>query len=338
MTKKIAINGFGRIGRLTMRNLLENQEIEVVAINDLTDNATLAHLFKYDSAQGTFSGTVEADEDHIIIDGKKIKALTERSPANLPWKDLGVDVVLECTGVFRTKEKAGLHIEAGAKKVVLSAPGQGDGIQTIVLGVNDEDLDANNTIFSNASCTTNCLAPLTKIINESWGFVQASMTTVHAYTADQRIQDAPHKDLRRARAAAINIVPTSTGAASAVGKVYPEVKGKMFAMALRVPVITGSLVELNCIVEKDVTVEEINATFKSAAEGAMKGVLQFVDAPLVSSDIVGNKHSSIFDAQLTKVDGKLIKVVSWYDNEAGYSARLSDFCAKVASLPEAVLS
>lgn len=339
MTKKIAINGFGRIGRLTLRNLLNNPDVEVVAINDLTDNHTLAHLFKYDSAQGAFNGTVEADDEYITIDGKKIKAMTERWPANLPWKDMGIDVVLECTGVFRTLEKASLHLEAGARKVVLSAPGKGEGIQTIVLGVNDNELNAANTVFSNASCTTNCLAPLVKIIDENWGFEQASMTTIHAYTADQRIQDAPHSDMRRARAAAINIVPTTTGAAAAVGKVYPAVKGKMFAMAVRVPVITGSLVELNCLVGKEVTIEEINATFKAAAEeGPFKGVLEYVDAPLVSSDIIGNKHSSIFDAQLTKVDGKMIKVVSWYDNEAGYSARLSDFCAIVASLPEAVMS
>ena len=333
MAKRIAINGFGRIGRLTLRNLLSNRDVEIVAINDLTNNKTLAHLFKYDSAQGTYPSKVEASEKHITIGKKKIIALTERDPSKLPWKKLKVDIVLECTGVFRTYEKAGLHLDAGAKRVILSAPAKSDNIQTVVLGVNDKDIDPSNRIFSNASCTTNCLAPVAKLINESWGFVQASMTTTHAYTADQRIQDAPHRDLRRARAAAFNIVPTTTGAADAVGKVYPAVKGKMFAMAIRVPVITGSLVELNVIVEKEVTAEQVNKKFLAASRGKMKGVLEYQDAPLVSSDIIGNKYSSIFDSQLTKVDGKMIKVVSWYDNEAGYSARLSDLCRRIAKLP-----
>ncbi len=333
MAKRIAINGFGRIGRLTLRNLLGNRDVEVVAINDLTNNQTLAHLFKYDSAQGTYPAKVVASDKHITIGKKKIVALTERDPSKLPWKKLKVDVVLECTGVFRTYEKAGLHLDAGAKRVILSAPAKSDNIQTIVLGVNDTELDPSNRIFSNASCTTNCLAPVAKVIDENWGFVQASMTTTHAYTSDQRIQDAPHADLRRARAAAFNIVPTSTGAASAVGKVYPAVQGKMFAMALRVPVITGSLVELNVLVEKEVTVEQVNKKFLSASRGKMRGVLQYQDAPIVSSDIVGNKYSSIFDSQLTKVAGNMIKVVSWYDNEAGYSARLSDLCRRVAKLP-----
>ncbi len=333
MAKRIAINGFGRIGRLTLRNLLKSKDVEVVAINDLTNNETLAHLFKYDSAQGTYPAKVTASDKFIQIGNKKITALTERDPAKLPWKKLKVDVVLECTGIFRTSEKAGLHLSAGAKRVVVSAPAKGDDVQTIVLGVNDEELDAKNTIFSNASCTTNCLAPLVKIIDENWGFVQGSMTTTHAYTADQRIQDAPHRDLRRARAAAFNMVPTSTGAASAVGIVYPSAKGKMFAMAIRVPVITGSMVELNVIVEKDTTVEEINKKFASNARRKLKGILEYADAPLVSSDIIGNPHSSIFDSQLTQVSGKLIKVVSWYDNEAGYSARLADMCQKIAALP-----
>ncbi len=329
MAIKIAVNGFGRIGRLTTRNLLQNKEVEIVAINDLTDNKTLAHLFKYDSAHGQYSGDVSYTDDSITIDGRKIAALSERNPAALPWKALEVDVVLECTGIFRTQEKASMHLEAGADKVVISAPGQGDGIQTIVLGVNDHLIKPDTKIYSNASCTTNCLSPVAKIIADNWGFVQGSLTTTHAYTADQRIQDAPHKDLRRARAAAYNMVPTSTGAASATGKVVPEVKDKMFAMAIRVPVITGSLIELNVIVEKEVTVEEINAKFKEYADGKMKGVLEFVDAPLVSSDIVSNKHSSIFDSQLTAVKGKMIKVVSWYDNEAGYSARLADLATRV---------
>jgi glyceraldehyde 3-phosphate dehydrogenase len=330
--KRIAINGFGRIGRLTLRNLLSARDVEVVAINDLTDNNTLAHLFKYDSAQGTYPGKVVATENEIQIGSKKIVSLTERDPSKLPWKKLKIDVVLECTGIFVTAEKAGMHKDAGAKKVVISAPAKGDGVQTIVLGVNDDELDQTQTIFSNASCTTNCLAPLVKIIDENWGFVKGSMTTTHAYTADQNIQDAPHKDLRRARAAAINMVPTSTGAASAVGKVYPAVTGKMFAMAIRVPVVTGSLVELNVIVEKETTVEAINKKFKSNASRAMKGILEYAEAPLVSTDIIGNPHSSVFDSQLTQVFGNMIKVVSWYDNEAGYSARLADMCRKVAAL------
>jgi len=330
--KRIAINGFGRIGRLTLRNLLEAKDVEVVAINDLTDNATLAHLFKYDSAQGMYDGKVTSDKDTITIGRRKITALTQRDPSKLPWKKMKIDVVLECTGIFRDKDKAGMHLEAGAKRVILSAPGKGDGIQTIVLGVNDQEVNKKNKIFSNASCTTNCLAPLCKVIDENWGFVQGSMTTTHAYTSDQNIQDAPHSDLRRARAAALNIVPTSTGAASAVGKVYPAVDGKMFAMALRVPVITGSLVELNVIVDKAPTVDQINKKFNAMAKKQMKGILEYVASPIVSSDIVGNKHSSIFDSMLTQVKGNMIKVVSWYDNEAGYSARLSDFTRKIANL------
>lgn len=329
MSKKVAINGFGRIGRLTFRSLLTNPDIEVVAINDLTDNHTLAHLLKYDSAQGPFEGTVTSTDTTITVNGKEIIASAERNPADLPWKELGVDIVLECTGIFTNKEKASLHIQAGAKKVILSAPAKGDGFKTIVLGVNDHELTDDDTLLSNASCTTNCLAPVVKIIVDNWGFVQGSLTTTHAYTSDQNIQDAPHKDLRRARAAAFNIVPTSTGAASAVGKVIPQVKGKMFAMALRVPVITGSLIELNFFAEKEATIEEINAKFKEAAEGPMKGILQYTEDPIVSSDIVRNPHSSVFDAGLTDVNGKMIKVISWYDNEAGYSARLADLAARV---------
>ncbi len=330
--KRIAINGFGRIGRLTLRNLLEARDVEVVAINDLTDNATLAHLFKYDSAQGMYDGKVSSDEKSITIGRRKITALTQRDPSKLPWKKMKVDVVLECTGIFRDKDKAGLHLKAGAKRVILSAPGKGDGIQTIVLGVNDKEINKKNKIFSNASCTTNCLAPLCKVINENWGFNIASMTTTHAYTSDQRIQDAPHRDMRRARAAAFNIVPTSTGAATAVGKVYPEVEGKMFAMAFRVPIITGSIVELNVQINKKVTADQVNRKFASAAKKELKGILEYSTAPLVSSDIVGNKHSSIFDSSLTQVKDNMLKVVSWYDNEAGYSARLSDFTRKISKL------
>ncbi len=329
MPRKIAINGFGRIGRLTLRNLLDNPEVEVVAINDLTDNKTLAHLFKYDSAQGIYPGEVSYTEDSITVNGHTMKAYAERNPADLPWKDLGVNTVLECTGVFRTKEKAGLHKKAGADNVILSAPAKGDGFETIVLGVNDELITHQKDYFSNASCTTNCLAPVIKVVEDNWGLVQGNVTTIHSYTSDQRIQDAPHSDLRRARAAAINIVPTTTGAASALGKVLPGSKGKLFAMAVRVPTVTGSLIELTAVVDKDVTVASINAAFKAASEGPMKGVLEYAEAPLVSSDIIGNKHSSIYDSQLTQVSGKLVKIVSWYDNEAGYSARLADLAARV---------
>jgi glyceraldehyde 3-phosphate dehydrogenase len=328
--KRIAINGFGRIGRLTFRNLINNDSVEVVAINDLTDNGTLAHLLKFDSAHGKFNGTVDFTDDSLIVNGKSILATAIRNPAELPWKENSVDVVLECTGIFRDRAKAGLHIQAGASKVVISAPAKGSDIKTIVLGVNDNELTGKEDILSNASCTTNCLAPVVKIINDNWGFVKGSLTTTHAYTSDQNIQDAPHSDLRRARAAAFNIVPTSTGAATAVGKVIPAVQGKMFAIAVRVPVITGSMIELNVITEKNVTIDEINAKFKEIAEGAMKGVLEYETSPLVSSDIVGNKHSSIFDSLLTDVmDGNMVKIVSWYDNEAGYSARLADLTVRV---------
>lgn len=333
MSKKVAINGFGRIGRLTFRNLLTRPDVEVVAINDLTDNATLAHLLKYDTSQGKFDGTVESTDDYLIVNGKKIHASAERNPANLPWKDLGIDVVLECTGIFLAADKAALHIEAGAKRVVLSAPGKGAGIKTIVLGVNEEDIDIDQKIFSNASCTTNCFAPVVKLLNDNWGIKVGSMTTTHAYTSDQNIQDSPHKDLRRARAAAVNIVPTSTGAAKAIGEVVPEVAGKISAIALRVPVVSGSLIEVNVLVEKNATVEEINQVFKTASEGRMKGVLEYCTDEIVSSDILQNPHSSIFDSLMTEVmAGNFIKVVSWYDNEAGYSARLSDLTVMICKM------
>lgn len=333
MSKKVAINGFGRIGRLTFRNLLNEPGIEVVAINDLTDNATLAHLLKYDSSQGKFDGTVESTDEYLIVNGTKIHASAERNPANLPWAELGIDVVLECTGFFLDSAKASLHLEAGAKRVVLSAPGKGDDIKTIVLGVNDDNLDISTKIFSNASCTTNCFAPVVKLINDNWGIKVGSMTTTHAYTSDQNIQDAPHKDLRRSRAAAVNIVPTSTGAAKAIGSVVPEVAGKISAIALRVPVVSGSLVEVNVLTEKSATAAEINAVFKTASEGRMKGVLEYCTDPIVSSDILQNPSSSVFDSLMTEVmGGNFIKVVSWYDNEAGYSARLSDLTTKICGL------
>jgi glyceraldehyde 3-phosphate dehydrogenase len=324
MGKKIAINGFGRIGRLAFRNLLKMSDVEVVAINDLTNNNTLAHLLKYDSAQGPFEGTVTATDDALIVNSKTVAAFSERNPEDLPWGDLGVDLVLECTGVFRTKEKAGLHLKAGAKDVLISAPAKGGDVQTIVLGVNEEELDRRANVFSCASCTTNCLAPVVKVLDENWGIKVGAMTTTHAYTGDQNIQDAPHSDLRRARAAAFNIVPTTTGAAKAVGIVYPNIAGKLNAIAVRVPVITGSMIELNVVVEKEASVEAINAAFKAAAEGPLKGYLQYSEDPLVSSDIVRNQHSSIFDSLMTDVNGNMVKVVSWYDNEAGYAARLCD--------------
>jgi len=331
MSRKVAINGFGRIGRLTLRNLLKTDGIEVVAINDLTDNATLAHLFKYDSSQGRFDGTVESTDEFLIVNGQKIHASAERNPGDLPWAELGIDVVLECTGFFRDADKAGLHLQAGAKKVVISAPAKGEGIDTIVLGVNDAGMNSDQAIYSNASCTTNCLAPVVKIIDDNWGIKVGSMTTTHAYTSDQKIQDAPHSDLRRARAAAINIVPTSTGAATAVGKVVPSVAGKLSAIALRVPVVSGSMIELNVLVDKDSSIEEVNSKFREAAAGSLRGILEYQTDPIVSSDILQNPHSSIFDSLMTEVlQGNFIKVVSWYDNEAGYSARLADLTTRIA--------
>lgn len=324
MAKRIAINGFGRIGRLTLRNLLKMDNVEVVAINDLTDNATLAHLFKYDSTQGIFAGTVTHNDNSISINGKELKAYAQRNPAELPWADLNIDVVLECTGFFRTRDKAALHLQAGAKKVIISAPAKGGGVPTIVLGVNEDIIKAEDAVLSNASCTTNCLTPMVATLDALAGLVQGAVTTTHAYTGDQRLLDAPHSDLRRARAAAVNIVPTTTGAANALGVVLPKMQGRLLAMAVRVPTPTGSLTELNVMVEKEVTVEEVNAAFKAASENRLKGVLEYETAPVVSSDIVGNTHSCIFDSLLTAVNGKMVKIVGWYDNEAGYSARLAD--------------
>lgn len=326
---KVAINGFGRIGRLAFKSLLAKGNVEVVAINDLTDTTTLAHLLKYDSIHGKFDGTVEVTGDGFNVNGKAIKVTAERDPANLPWAELGVDIVLESTGFFVDKDGASKHLTAGAKKVVISAPAKGD-IPTVVLGVNDDILTGNETIMSNASCTTNCLAPMAKVLNDKFGIDKGFITTIHAYTSDQNLQDAPHKDLRRARAAAINIVPTTTGAAKAVGLVLPDLKGKLDGNAVRVPTPTGSLTDLVCILKKETTIEEINAAMKEAAEGPMKGILEYTEDPIVSSDIVGNPHSSIFDSQMTSVNGNLVKVVSWYDNEAGYSNRVADLISKIA--------
>ena len=328
MIKKIAINGFGRIGRITLRNLLSSPNIEIVGINDLTDNATLAHLFKYDTAHGIFPGDVTSDESYIYINGKKIKATSIRDPKELPWKELEVDVVLECTGIFLSKEKASWHLEAGAKKVVLSAPA-GEDVKTIVLGVNNHDIVPETQIYSNASCTTNCLAPIAKIIVDNWGIVSGSLSTVHAYTSDQNLQDSPHRDLRRARAAAANIIPASTGAAKAAAFVVPELIGKMTSMALRVPVITGSIIDLTIFTESKLDRDQVNATFKKAAEEQYKGIIEYSELPLVSSDIIANKYSAIFDSKLTLVRDNMLRVFAWYDNEAGYSARLAQLATLV---------
>jgi glyceraldehyde 3-phosphate dehydrogenase len=328
---KVGINGFGRIGRMVTRSILANHKdnIEIVGVNDLTDTKTLAHLFKYDSAQGTYPGDVSVDGDTLTIDGDSFKVSAERDPANLNWGELGAEVVVESTGFFRDAKSAGKHLEAGAKKVIISAPASGDGVQTIVLGVNDEKIDKEVEIYSNASCTTNCLAPMAKVLDDSFGLVKGFMTTIHSYTGDQALVDGPHKDLRRARAAAVNIVPTTTGAAKAVGLVLPHLDGKLDGGAVRVPTVTGSLTDFTVVLEKETTDEEVNAAFKAASEGAMKGVLEYSEEPLVSSDIIGNPHSNIFDALSTKVDGNLVKVIGWYDNEAGYSARTADLIKKI---------
>ncbi|MDQ3141282.1 MAG: type I glyceraldehyde-3-phosphate dehydrogenase [Bacteroidota bacterium] len=330
MKKRIAINGFGRIGRLTTRQLLKRSEIELVGINDLTDTKTLAHLFKYDTAHRTFAGDLGFDEKSISFNGHKISATSETEIKNLPWKDLGVDLVLECTGIFLSRDKTIDHINAGAKKVIISAPPKDHSVPTFVLGVNDHGITGDLDIISNASCTTNCLSVIIKVIHERFGIQFASMNTIHAYTQDQRLQDAPHKDLRRARAAAMNIVPTSTGAAKAVEVVYPEIKGRLIASSYRVPIITGSLIELVCILEKNVSVEEINQEFHSVSLNSLKNILAYNTDEIVSSDIIGSTYSAIFDAPLTEAKDNKIKVVAWYDNESGYSARLADMCVKFA--------
>ena len=332
MTVRVAINGFGRIGRTFFRAAREEGVgFEIVAINDLTNVDTLAHLLKYDSIMGRLDAEVEVKENALVVDGKEIKILAERNPADLPWKDLGVDVVLESTGFFTEGSKAQAHIDAGAKKVIISAPGKNiDG--TFVMGVNDDQYDpATQHIVSNASCTTNCLAPLAKVLNDSFGIERGLITTIHAYTADQRLQDAPHSDLRRARAAAVNMVPTSTGAAAAVGIVLPELKGKLDGFAVRVPTITGSITDLTFTTNREVTKEEVNAALKAAAEGPMKGIIKYSEDPIVSKDIEGEGISTIFDAPLTKVIGNQVKVIAWYDNEYGYVARLVMFTNKVVA-------
>ena len=332
MSVRVGINGFGRIGRNVLRaGLAKETDIEWVAVNDITDNATLGHLFKYDSILGPYPGSVEVRGDGLIIDGNEIKVLEERDPAKLPWSALGVDVVLESTGFFTKRPDAARHLEAGAKKVVISAPATEPDL-TVVLGVNDDTYDADrHDVISNASCTTNCLAPFAKVAHEAVGIKHGLMTTIHAYTADQRLQDAPHKDLRRARAAAVNLVPTSTGAAKAVGLVLPDLNGKLHGFAVRAPVITGSVVDLTFEAERETSVDELNDAFKAAAESdTLNGILRYTEDPIVSTDIIRDPHSSIVDGQLTAViDGTLVKVVSWYDNEWGYSNRCVDILQKV---------
>ena len=327
--KRIAINGFGRIGRLAFRQLVARPTFEVVAINDLTDVNTLAHLLKYDSIHGLFQGEVSVSNGNLVVNGKEIQITAERNPADLPWAKNNVDLVVESTGVFADAEKAGAHLTAGARKVIISAPAKGD-LKTIVLGVNDNILTSDDRIVSNASCTTNCLAPMAKVLNDTFGLEKGYITTIHAYTADQRLQDAPHKDLRRARAAALSMIPTSTGAAKAVGLVLPELAGKLDGMAVRVPTPTGSVTDLTATLKTEATAEEVNAVLKAASEGPMKGVLQYCEDPIVSVDIVGNTHSCIVDAALTKCSGNLVKVFGWYDNEAGYATRVVDLAERLA--------
>jgi glyceraldehyde 3-phosphate dehydrogenase len=335
VTVRVGVNGFGRIGRnfwraVDAQRVAGTSDIEIVAVNDITDNATLAHLLKYDSILGRLPYSVSSTDEDIVVDGKAFKGLAVRDPAELPWKDLGVDVVVESTGLFTKREAAAKHLDAGAKKVVISAPATGEDL-TVVKGVNDDAYDGSQSVVSNASCTTNCLAPMAKVLDDLVGIEKGLMTTIHAYTQDQNLQDGPHKDLRRARAAALNIVPTSTGAAKAISLVLPHLKGKLDGYALRVPIPTGSATDLTCTVGRETTADEVNAAMKAAADGPLKGILSYTEDPIVSSDIVTDPHSCIFDAGLTKVIGNQVKIVGWYDNEWGYSNRLADITALVAS-------
>jgi len=329
MAIKVGINGFGRIGRLVFRRCIELGGFDFVGINDLTDAKTLAHLLKYDSVHGKFNGKIRVQGNSLIVNGDKIKITAERDPKNLNWGDLDTDVVIEATGVFRTKEQCNMHIESGAKKVILTVPPKGEVDATIVLGVNDSELKKSHKVVSNASCTTNCLAPMVKVLNDTFGVTKGLMTTIHSYTNDQRILDLPHSDLRRARSAAVSIIPTTTGAAAAVGKVIPSLNGKLDGMAMRVPVPDGSITDFVVTLKKSTTVEEVNAAFKKASKGKMKGILEYTEDPIVSADIVGNSHSNIFDALSTIVMGNMVKVVGWYDNEYGYSCRVVDLMKKM---------
>ncbi len=330
MAVKVAINGFGRIGRNVFRVASKRTDVDIVAINDMFEPAQLAHLLKYDSIYGQFDGSVEVDQDGLKVNGKTVKVSSEKDPSKLPWKALGVDLAIESTGVFRKREQCAMHLDAGAKKVILTVPAKDEIDRTIVLGVNEEMLKSEDKIVSNASCTTNCLAPITKVLHDNFTIKSGLMTTVHAYTSDQRLIDTPHSDMRRARAAALNIIPTTTGAAKAIGKVIPDLNGKLDGMAMRVPIPTGSIVDFVAEVEKDASADAINAAMKKAADGPMKGILQYCDDPIVSSDVVANPYSSIFDSLATITVGKkLVKLVSWYDNEWGYSNRVVDLIGKL---------
>ncbi|MFN3533071.1 MAG: type I glyceraldehyde-3-phosphate dehydrogenase [Candidatus Brocadia sp.] len=333
MAIRVGINGFGRIGRNVFRVIAEREGIDVLAINDLADSKSLATLLKYDSVHGRFAGSIEAKEKSLMVNGKEVKLFMEKDPAKLPWKSIGVDIVVESTGLFTSRADCAKHLDAGAKKVILSAPAKDKIDATIVVGVNTSDLKPEHKIISNASCTTNCLAPLAKVVNDNFGIEKGLMTTIHAYTNDQRISDLIHKDLRRARAAALNIIPTTTGAAKAIGEVIPSLKGKLDGLAMRVPVANGSVTDLVAVVSKDITVEAVNAAMKKAAEGELRGILEYCEDPIVSSDIIGNTHSSIFDSALTYViDKRMVKVVAWYDNEWGFSNRMVDLIELVARL------
>ena len=327
---KIAINGFGRIGRIFLRSAIE-KNINVVAINDLGDPATLAHLFKYDTVHRGFKGTVSFEADALIVNGKKIQVYAKSNPAELPWAELGVDLVLESTGKFTSRAGAELHLQAGAKQVLISAPAADKDIPMVVLGVNEEDIDLKSAILSNASCTTNNVAPMVKILDDNWGVLEGYITTIHSMTGDQNLHDGPHKDLRRARAASASIIPTSTGAAKAITNIFPHLEGKLGGAGIRVPVLNGSLTDFTCLLKTATTIEEINAAFKKAAENELKGLVEYTEDPIVSVDILDNPHSCIFDAQLTSIVGDMVKVVGWYDNESGYSNRLVDLVLKIAA-------
>lgn len=325
---KVAINGFGRIGRVFLRNCINNPAIEIVAINDVADTATLAHLLKYDSVHRAFPGEIKTEGNTMIVNGKKIKIVSFKDPSQLPWRELNVDIVIESTGHFLDTAGAALHLKAGAKKVILSAPPKEDAIKTVVLGVNEEVLSDDDLIISNASCTTNCAAPMLKVL-EQFGIEQAYITTVHSYTNDQRIHDAPHKDLRRARAAAMSIIPTSTGAAKAITKIFPHLEGKIGGCGMRVPVPDGSLTDITCVLKKTPTAQEINAAFKLASQTDLKGILEYTEDPIVGVDVIGNSHSVLFDSEFTSIVGHLVKIIGWYDNEWGYSNRLVDLVLKM---------
>ncbi|MGB4400651.1 MAG: type I glyceraldehyde-3-phosphate dehydrogenase [Daejeonella sp.] len=329
---RVAINGFGRIGRITLRALLKKEGIDIVAVNDLSDTATLAHLFKYDSVHGGFKGNVYGNKRGLVVDGRQISVFAEKHPEKLPWRELAVDLVIESTGKFTSAELAAAHLKAGATQVIISAPSGDKDLPTVVLGVNDDLTDLSSSILSNASCTTNNVATMVKVLDDNWGVVNGYITTVHSMTGDQNLHDAPHKDLRRARAASASIIPTTTGAAKAITNIFPHLEGKLGGAGIRVPVLNGSLTDFTCILKVVPTAEEINLAFQKASEGFLKNVLEYTSDPIVSVDILGNPHSCIFDSQLTSVVGDLVKVVGWYDNESGYSNRLADLAVKIAAL------